>query len=419
MSNRSNRTKRRYAALTVVAFAGAMSFLAPSCAWAADDVALDDLTLKGKDGGTVVIPHADFTNTNLSADEIRAMLSPDTPEADKRDLVKRFKADKVSAASIDILAKDGTKFTLRDFTANDLDAGRVGKLGLSGLEGASVSDGSPVSIKSGAFLVEGLDMADMLKAVDGGAKGGQKGRMDHLTWSAIDITTATAHGGAGKAMHIALASADVHSGYSGDTLKEGSTKLVGLVIEPAPDTDEGKNLASFGYSKVELGVDVSANYKADAKTLSLDNFTVDGVQMGSIGLKANFSGVSPAIFAADNDNRLQALFESGVASLEIKLVNSGLFEKTLAYFAKQQNATPAALQQQWSELVGQMAPAFLGGNASALKAAKEVQTFVASPHNLTIAIKAKGGSLTATDFMTISDPAAFANKLDITAAANQ
>ena len=419
MSNHSERTKRCYAALTVVVFAGGMSFLAPSCAWAHDDVALDDLTLKAKDGSTIVIPHVDFIDTNLNKDEIGAMLSADTPEADQRDLVKRFKADKVSAASIDILAKDGTKITLHDFAASDLDAGRVGELGLSGLEGSLTSDGSPVSIKSGTFLVEGLDMADMLKAVDDGAKGAQKGRIDHLNWSSIDITTSGSHGGAGKSTHITLASAEVHSGYSGDALTDGWTKITGLVVEPAPDSDEGKNLASFGYSKVELAVGVSANYKVEAKTFSLDNFTIDGAHMGAIGVKANFSNVSPGIFAADNDNRLQALFESGVVSLEVRLVNGGLFEKTLAYFAKEQKATPAALQQQWSELVGQMAPVFLGGNAGGLKAAKEVQTFIASPHNLTIAVKAKDGALMAADFMTISDPAAFVGKLDITAAANQ
>jgi hypothetical protein len=101
------------------------------------------------------------------------------------------------------------------------------------------------------------------------------------------------------------------------------------------------------------------------------------------------------------------------------VVNSGLFEKALALYARQQGATPDALRQQWSAMTGQMAPLFLGGDPSALKVAAEAQKFIASPKNLTISLKAKNGALKASDFMAISDPAAFVSKLDIAAAANQ
>ena len=421
MPSRSHRASPRYAGLIVVALAGTTPFLAPPAVLAAStgDVALDQFTIKSGDGDTVFIPHAVFTNTNLSKDEISAMLSPDTPEADKQALARKFKADKISAPSIEITGKDGAAIKLHDVVASDVDAGRVGKFGLSSLDGAGTDNGSAVSVKSGALLAEGLDVADVLRAADGSGQGSQKGRLDHLIWSAIDIATANSHDSSAKTSHIAIGSVEVHGGYSGDVLKEGWTKLTGVVVEPAPDSDEGKSLASLGYSRIELAVGVSANYQIDAKTFSLDNFTVDGTQMGSLALKANFNDVPPELFTGDSDSRVQSLFECGVISLELRLVNAGLFEKTVAFYAKQEGSTPEALKQQWSAVVGQTAPMFLGGSPSVLKAAAETQKFIASPRNLTIAIKAKDGALKATDFMAISDPVAFVGKLDIAAAANQ
>jgi hypothetical protein len=66
-----------------------------------------------------------------------------------------------------------------------------------------------------------------------------------------------------------------------------------------------------------------------------------------------------------------------------------------------------------------MAPLLLGGDAAALKAAAEAQKFIQSPKNLTIALKAKSGALKAADFMAMSDPTAFASKVEIAATANQ
>ncbi|MBV8663123.1 MAG: hypothetical protein JO107_08465, partial [Hyphomicrobiales bacterium] len=364
------------------------------------------------------IPHADFINTNLSKDEVQALLNPDTPQADKRALVEKLKADKISAPTIEIAPKDGAKLKLRDVLASNVDSGRVERFGFAGAESSTTGDASPVSLKSGPMQIEGLDVADALKAVDGSG-GGKTGRLEHLTWSDIDIVAPDSQGPASKPVRIALGGVELRSGYSGDTLKDGSTKLSGVVIEPAPDSDAGKNLAALGYAKVELAAEVDATYEAHAKTLTLDNFTIDGLGMGSIAVKANFTDVPPELLSGDSAAaRLPALLGCGIASLELRLVNAGLFEKSLALAAKQQGVTPEALAQQWAAMVGQMAPLFLAGSPSALAAAAETQKFIASPHSLTVSLKAKGGPLTASDLAGVSDPAAFLGKVDIAAKAN-
>jgi len=411
---------RATARLSALGLAASLLLMtAPQFAVAGGDVAIDNFTGKSRDGDTIIIPHAEFTNANLSKDEITALLTPDTPEADQKALLKKLKADKIVAPSIEISVKDGTTARLHDLVATDVAEGRVGKLGLSSVEGSSAGDGGPASIKSGALVVDDVDLADVLKSVGGSDGGRAKGRMGHLTWSAIDLVVPAAQAGAGKTVRIAVAALEMHSGYSGDVLKEGWTKLTGIVVERPPDSEEGKSLASLGYSRLELAMGISANYQADAKTLSLDNFTIEGAQMGSIALKANFSDVSPQLFTADGNARLGALLECGVASLELRLVNSGLFDKLVAQAATQESLSPDAIKQQWSSTIAQMAPMFLGASAGAQKAVAETQKFIASPQNLTIAVKAKKGALKADDLMAIGDPAAFAEKLDIAATANQ
>lgn len=423
MPIRSERAPPAYAGLIALGLTVGASCLAaaPSFAWPvgdSGDVTIENFAAKAKDGGELVIPRADFANTNLSKDEIVALLTPDTPEADERALVQKLKADKISIPSIDLNAKDGGKVHIRDFTANDIDQGKVGKIGFGALDGTG-TDGGPVSIKSGPLSAEGLDVAELLKGIGAADAAAQKSRLSHLALSGLDIVAPDKDSGPGKTVHVSVASFDLRSNYSGDALSEGSTKIDGLVVELSPDSEGGRNLAALGYSKVELAVAIGANYKAGAKTFSISDFTIDGAQMGSIGLKADFSDVEPQVFGADNDGRMQALLGSGVVSLELKLVNAGLFEKALALYAKQQGTTTDALKQQWSAVVGQMAPLFLGGSPSALHAAGEAQKFIATPHNLTVAIKAKSGALKAPDFMAISDPTSFVNKVDISAAANQ
>ncbi len=419
----SNRARGRERLFALALTAGAWLVLAPSAfAWPigdSGDVTIENFASAAKDGSTFAIERAEFDNTNLSKDEIVTMLTPDTPVADERALVQKLKADKIVIPSIDIVAKDGAKIHLHDFAANHIDAGKADSVEIAGLDASGTDGGAPVSVKSGALRLEGLDLADALKAVGASAEAAPKGRLSHLSWESLDIVAPDKDSGPGKTIHVALATIELRGAYDGETFKQGSTKLTGLIVEPSPDSEFGKNLAELGYSKLELSMVVGADYQADAKKFSLDELTIEGPQMGSIHVKANFGDIDPALFGSDNSARMAALLGCSVSSLEIKLVNSGLFEKALALAAKQQGANVDALKRHWSAMTGQMAPLLLGGDPSALKVAVEAQKFIASPQNLSVAIKAKEGALKASDFMAISDPAAFVSKLDIAAFANQ
>jgi hypothetical protein len=418
-----NRAGGRARSIALALTAGGPFLLAPSAfAWPigdSGDVTIENFASTAKDGSTFAIERAEFDNTNLSKDEIVKMLTPDTPVADERALVQKLKADKIAIPSIEIVAKDGAKIHLHDFAANQIDAGKAESLEIAGLDASGTEEGAPVSFKSGALRMEGLDLADALKAVGASAGAASKGRLSHLTWESLDIVAPDKDSGPGKTIHVALATIELRGDYDGDTFKQGSTTLDGLVVEPSSDSQFGKDLADLGYSKVELSMVIGADYQPGGKKFSLDELTIEGAQMGSVRMKANFGDIDPALFGADASARMAALLGCSISSLEIEVVNSGLFERALALAAKQQGASADALKRQWSAMVGQIAPALLGGDPSALKVAGEAQKFIDSPQNLTISIKAKNGALKAADFQGIDDPAAFVGKLDIAAFADK
>ena len=282
------------------------------------DVTIDNLAFKSLDGDSFAIAHVEFTNTNLSKDEVVKLLTPDTPADDDRELAKKLKADKISIPSIDILGKDGSKIHLAGLTASHVDAGRIEALDVAWLDATGTDNGGPVAVKSGALHVDGVDVAQLLVAGDSG-DAAKPSRLGGLTLSGLDIVAPDPDSPAGQTIHFAIGSIEVHNDYAGDSLKQGDAKLVGIVIEPSPGSEAGKNFATLGYSKVELAVAIGASYQAGAKSFALENFTVDGAQMGSVGLKANFTDVGSALFGADSAARMQALLEAGVASVELKL----------------------------------------------------------------------------------------------------
>jgi hypothetical protein len=333
-------------------------------------------------------------------------------------LTRKLKADRFAIPSIDVVGKDGLKIRLSGLVASHIEGGKVETFDIASVDATGTDKGGPVAVKSGPLHLDGLDVA-LLLAQDDPAAALPPSRLVGLTLSGVDVVAPDPDGAPGQSVHVGVGSIAVHNDYDGDSLKHGGAKISGIVIEPSPGSEAGKTLASFGYSRIELAMTVGVNYEADAKTFAFENFTVDGVEMGSVGLKANFTDVAPTLFGADSGARIQALLEAGVASLEVKLVNGGLFDKALAYSAKQQGVAPDALRAQWSAMVGQTAPALLGGSPSSLALAAEAQKFIADPKNLTISAKAKSGALKAGDFMAIGDPSEFAGKLDISAAANR
>ena len=175
----------------------------------------------------------------------------------------------------------------------------------------------------------------------------------------------------------------------------------------------------MGYTSVALNGSAVLRYDAGGKTLAVEDITIDYAKAGSIGLKANFGGIDPALFGNDRGAQMAAAADSDISSFEIKFVNAGVFEKAAAYFAQQQKTTPEALKMQWAAAAGQMLPVVLGGDPAALKLAAEAQKFISAPTSLKITVHPKADAIKITDLLAMSDPAALLAKINIEASANK
>ena len=227
-------------------------------------------------------------------------------------------------------------------------------------------------------------------------------------------TPATAAGG--NLYKVAIASVEGQGTYAGDLPDKGSGELKSLTIEPPKASKFGQGLAEFGYDRIDIGFTMSGSYDANAKTYVLDDYTIRGVDAGSLGFKAQFGDIDKSAFSGDQASRLAALANGNVSSAAVSFVNNGLFEKAVAYIAKMQKKTPDAIKQQWSAMATQLLPALLGGNPAALKLATAVTKFIAAPKALTITAKAKGGPLAFSEFTTAA-PALLLQRIDLDATA--
>ncbi|HLW90979.1 MAG TPA: hypothetical protein VKS78_06745, partial [Roseiarcus sp.] len=111
---RRHNAFRASASLSVLALAAGALFCAPALAWPGGDgkdVVLEDFHTASKDGGKIFIKHAEFTNTNLSQEEVAKLLNPETQSKEELELVRKLKAEKISIPSIEVTPKDGGKVT--------------------------------------------------------------------------------------------------------------------------------------------------------------------------------------------------------------------------------------------------------------------------------------------------------------------
>jgi hypothetical protein len=382
-------------------------------------VTLDDFTVTATNGNIVTIKHAEFEGTNLTEEEIKKLLTPDTPADEEAALAQKLKAGSISIPLVDVAVKKGGAVHIHDVTASDIDSGKIGKFGFASVDGSGTDEDGPVSIKSGAFKMENADLADALGSLGNPSQISPTNHLGYVSWQGVDFVVPDKEAGAGKTTHIALTSFELRNNYDGAILKDAAMKLKGLIIEPSKGSEFANNLAMMNYTRLELNSTIAAHYDAASKKFTLDDFTLDDAGAGAIGLKASFENIDPALFGADSAARMGAVADGAISSLEIKVVNAGLFEKSIAFFADQQKTTAAALKKQWTDAAGQMLPAVLGGDPSALKIAAEAQKFIGAPTNLTIAVHPKSGALKFSDAMAGGDPMALVSTLDISASANK
>ena len=105
--------------------------------------------------------------------------------------------------------------------------------------------------------------------------------------------------------------------------------------------------------------------------------------------------------------------------MNLRYVDSGLFDKALVFFAKSQGKDPAAVRKEWAMMIVGMLPMLMGGDSVALRLSEALSAFVTQPKSLAISLKGKNGPINFADFGRFADPSYLLSQVEITAVANK
>src|SRR5690606_32749031 len=122
----------------------------------------------------------------------------------------------------------------------------------------------------------------------------------------------------------------------------------GMYFDAPPASDAGKALASFGYDRIEFGVNFDGGYNPASRSFALTDYSITGQKAGALALSGSFADIDGSAFTADNEGRLASLMKGKIAGLNLRYVDAGLFEKALAFYAASQGKNVTAVRKEWA-----------------------------------------------------------------------
>lgn len=386
-------------------------------AFALETIVLDNVVMQEPGKSAAQIKRVEFVGTNLTKDEVQKLFTVGGSEAEKTAIAGKLVASRITIPDVVIADKEG-KFTITGIQATDVNAGKVGHFGFAGFDGNVPDDNGRVILKSGPLAVDNVGFSGLLNAVQSGGIGNASSHFGHVSWQGLEIsapdknTPATAPGG--NLVKVKIGSITGDGTTDGDVLLKTIASIKDFSIELPPSSEGGKELATAGYSSLNLGFTFASTYNPTAKTMAIDDLTLSGQNIGSIGVKLSLGGIDKTIFTGKKEERLMSLMGGSVSGLEVKFVDAGAAAKALAFAAAQQGKTPDAMKAEGSAMASQLIPVLLGGHPSAPKIAEQVSAFLSNPKGITISAKPKSGSLPFLQAVGLMEPKAFLNAVDVT-----
>ena len=389
----------------------------------AADITIENLNVSKPDGkSTAIIKKIVATNTNISKDELTKLFMPDTSKEDRLAITSKMKADLLSIPSIEVTRKDQEgKITLSGIAVTKIDAGKFAKASLEGLNGGGETkkgEGN-FTIKSGPLVLENGDVSHALNAVKNGDITDGTWRVGKVSWSNFEIVVPEKKGGDIHYHTFKVGSVSGTAKYEGNIPVDSTVAFNDMVFIPGPNSQAGQGMAAFGYKQVNVGLTMTGVYDVKAKNYKLTDFTIKGKDAAVLSIAGVFGNIDPAAFTGDKRQRMMAMMGGDVDDLKIKVVNNGLLDKALVFFARMKGAQPDAIKQQWAGMAGQMLPMVLGGDSSALQSAAAVSEFIKSPKNLEINASGKAGPVHFMSFAGMKNPMQLFSKVKVEVVANR
>jgi hypothetical protein len=306
---------------------------------------------------------------------------------------------------------------------------RIGEWSINGLE-VNSPDGH-VKLGRGALL--GIDLKPFLSAFAAITKSGE---LNEEAMKKLDWRDAVPHLDSVEASGLDV---DIRQGSSPQTFKIASYELklgnyVGaiptslrfgldnLVTDPSLWKGQGAELQQLGYNSVDVSAGTDVVWNESSKSLSVNEVSAKGTDMGSLLLKAILGNVPRELFAGSPAQMQVAGLGITLGEASLRIENTGLLDKIVARVAAAQKTTPDKLRASWGTQAALGIPQLLGGSDSAKAVGNAVASFIAKPRNLTLSVRAKDANgLGITDVISGGgpNPTAIFEKLDVKAVANQ
>ncbi len=374
----------------------------------------------------VLIPRIEMTGTNVSRADLERLLTPDLSTAARAEIMTNMQAQRILVPQVIVTrtGKDSGRFELRDYLVVNLDRARFDRISLGGVKGTvRAKDNPEATFTSGQITLEGGDFTKVAAAAKAGNAADGVAKLRLFSWSGFELTVpddktpASAPGG--NMFRFGMKSASAKTDYSGDIPTKAVANFDGMYFVAPPSSQAGSMLSSFGYNRIEFGLNFDGSYNPANRTFALTNYSLTGLNAGSLAFSGGFADVDGAAFTSTMVGRLDAMMKGKISDFNLRYVDAGLFEKALVFYAQTQGKSAAAVRKEWSMMIVGMLPMVMGGDPAALKISEALSAFVNQPKSLSISLKGKNGPVAISDLSALSNPMTLLSLVEITAVANK
>lgn len=290
------------------------------------------------------------------------------------------------------------------------------KIAEAGFENFTVK-AEGATVKIGRLNWHGLDLgapqADATALADH-----QKITADALDIDLAGISALRAHGD--RPTHFVLK----HLELASSNMVEGvPTHMTATFDHFVFDVDgikagDWSQIATLGYGKFDLSSRLEAHFAKDNREFGLDALSVSGVDMGSVRVSAHFDHVAKALFSSNQADMEMGLLSLLLRHIEVKVENTGLFQRLVAAAAKKAGTSPAEVRKKLTDAATSALPALLGNGPATTTISAALTKFIAEPKTFRFAMTAPDG-IGALDVALLKDPAMLLQKVEIEATADQ
>ena len=222
-------------------------------------------------------------------------------------------------------------------------------------------------------------------------------------------------------MKASLASFDLTLGQYVNAIPTRISSSARHFVFDVPDRPGDAQLAmlhALGLTTLDLGYDLKLHWDEASQTLALDKAAVEGKDLGSVSVAMLLGNAVRDLFGNDMTAAAAAGQAMTIKSLNLDLVNDGFLKLIYAATAKEQNATPEAVQAMLGGTGKGMVLALFGANPQSEDLATAVESFLegaAKALSAEFTAKAPEGIPLSTLESAQDDPSAIANAIDIRA----